>query len=74
VTNYPAFSGLKGDSFLMTRAEAIKQAKILSKQYKSLFVILDKELNDFFITEREDFCPPNDFYKTCNYEIVKTFK
>jgi len=55
----------------MTRSEAIKQAKLLSNQYKRLFVILDKELNDFFITEREDFCPPNDFYKTSHYEIVK---
>ena len=55
----------------MTRSEAIKQAKILSKQYKRLFVVLDKELNDFFITEREDFCIPDDFYKACNYEIVK---
>ena len=58
----------------MTRSEAIKQAKMLSKQYKRLFVILDKELNDFFITEREDFCILNDFYETCNYEIVKVFE
>jgi len=57
----------------MTRSEAINQAKILSKLYKRLFVILDKDLNDFFITEGEDFYMSNDFYETCNYEIIKIF-
>jgi hypothetical protein len=66
--------GSRGDRFFMTRTEAIKQAKVLSKQYKRLFVILDKELNDFFITEREDFYAPDDFYKECNYEIIKVFE
>jgi len=58
----------------MTRLEAIKQAKLLSKRYKRLFVILDKELNDFFISEGEGFHISNDFYGTCNYEIIEVFE
>ncbi len=58
----------------MTRSEAIKQAKALSRQYKRLCVILDKELNDFFISEEESFYMPNDFYEACSYEIIKVFE
>lgn len=63
-----------GTDFIMTRSEAIKQAKQLSRQYKRLFVVLDKQLNDCFITERKDFYPSDDFYTKCNYEIIEVFE
>lgn len=58
----------------MTRTEAIKQAKTLSRRYKRLFVIFDKELNDFFISEGESFHKSNNFYEPCNYEVIKVFE
>lgn len=58
----------------MTKAEAIQQAKTLSTRYERLFVIFDKELNDFFISEGENFHKFNNFYETCNYEVIKVFE
>jgi len=58
----------------MTRADAIKQAKKLSKQNKQLFVIFDKELNDYFISEGQDFYISNDFYEASPYEIIEKFR
>ena len=57
----------------MTRAEAIQQAKEIAGSKKPLFVILDKELNDFFISEVNNFSNTNDFYETSPYEIIEIF-
>ena len=58
----------------MTRAEAIKQAKKLSKQNKPIFVIFDKELKDYFISEGQNFPIPDNFYETSPYEVIEIFK
>jgi len=57
----------------MTKSEAIKQAKIIAGPQNPLFVILDKELNDFFISEGKNFYNTNDFYETSPYEIIGIF-
>lgn len=56
----------------MTKSEAIKQAKIIAGPQNTLFVILDKELNDFFISEGKNFYN-NEFYETSPYEIIGIF-
>lgn len=58
----------------MTRAEAIKQAKELSKQNIPLLVIFDKELEDYFISEGQNFPMPDKFYETSPYEVIEIFK
>jgi hypothetical protein len=57
----------------MNLTEAIKQAKKLSKQNKPLLVIFDKELNDYFISEAQNFPIPDNFYETSPYEIIEIF-
>lgn len=57
----------------MTRKEAIKQAKKLSNQNKPLFVVFDKELNDYFISEGQNFHIPDNFYETSPYTIIEIF-
>ena len=57
----------------MTRTEAIKQAKELSRQNQSLVVVFDKELNDYFISERQSFPIPDSFYENSPYEIIEVF-
>jgi hypothetical protein len=58
----------------MTRAEAIKQAKELSKQNRPLFVVFDKELKDYFISEGHHFPISDSFYETSPYEVIEIFK
>lgn len=57
----------------MTRAEAIKQAKELSKQNSPLLVVFDKELKDYFISEEENFSISDKFYETSPYEVIGVF-
>jgi len=58
----------------MTKTEAIQQAKEIAGSKTPLFVIFDKELNDFFISEVNNFSSTNDFYGTSPYEIIEIFK
>jgi len=57
----------------MTKSEAIQQAKEIAGSRKPLFVIFDKELNDFFISEGNNFSNTNDFYEASPYEIIEIF-
>ena len=57
----------------MTKAEAIKQARLIAGSHKRLFVIFDRDLNDFFISEGQDFYKHNAFYETSPYKIIKIF-
>ena len=57
----------------MTRTEAIKQAEELARQNQSLVVVFDRELNDYFISERQNFPIPDSFYETSPYEIIEVF-
>ena len=57
----------------MTRSEAITLAKQLSDETRRLFVVFDKQLNDFFISEGEGFSLIDEFYETIPYDIIDTF-
>lgn len=57
----------------MTKSEAIIQARIIAGPKHRLFVILDKALNDYFISEGKDFYKYNAFYETSPYEIIEIF-
>lgn len=58
----------------MTRNEAIRIAKQLSGDEKSLSVVFDKQLNDYFISESEWFHSSDEFYGKPGYEIIGIFK
>ncbi len=57
----------------MTKSEAIIQARIIAGPKHRVFVVLDKALDDFFISEGNDFYKYNDFYETSPYEIIEIF-
>ena len=57
----------------MTRSEAIVLARQLSDDTRRLFVVFDKQLNDFFISEGEGFSLIDEFYETIPYDIIDAF-
>ncbi len=67
------FLCIRKSKLFMTKSEAIKQARIIAGPKHRLFVIFDKALNDFFISEGEDFYKYNNFYESSPYEIIETF-
>jgi hypothetical protein len=57
----------------MTRTEAIALAKQLSTRDRPIFVIYDKELKHYFVSDGEGFDQDTRFYEDSPYEIVDTF-
>ena len=57
----------------MKRTEAMELARKLSDGTRRLAVIFDKECNDFFVSEGDNFQLDDNFYKPSPYEVVATF-
>jgi len=58
----------------MTRTEAIALAEQLSTRDRPTFVIYDKELKHYFISDGEGFDQDMRFYEDSPYEIVVTLR
>ena len=57
----------------MTRTEATELAERLSARDKPIFVIYDKELKHYFVSDGEGFEQDTRFYDDSPYEVVDMF-